>query len=180
MKRSGNIGLNKKNSSIRSTANQRLRWLQCSKLASRKPMSSTLSLGSLVYIYYGFLATDSPVDTGHGQPWPISEWLLCWRLPPELSILHLRIRRHSSGDKDTLTAPAPSRHPQNFVPNYVLRLASWHPELDEENEHQSVMVDSRHPNTYVIATGNNLIIGWFPLIAARPDQAAGWSARSWE
>lgn len=85
MKRSGNIGLNKKNSSIRSTANQRLLWLQCSKLASRKPMSSTLSLGSLVYIYYGFLATDSPVDTGHGQPWPISEWSLCWRLPPELS-----------------------------------------------------------------------------------------------
>ncbi|WP_375449279.1 hypothetical protein [uncultured Nostoc sp.] len=38
------------------------------------------------------------------------------------------------------------------------------------------MVDSRHPNTSVITTVNNLIIGWFPPIAARPHRAMGWSA----
>ena len=38
------------------------------------------------------------------------------------------------------------------------------------------MVDSRHPNTSVITTVNNLIIGCFPLIAARPHRATGSSA----
>lgn len=88
---SGNIG---QNPSSRSTANQRLLWLQCSKLASRKPMTSTLSLGSLVYIYYGFLATDSPVDTDNHDQFR-SDRCVGDSLP-ELSILHLRTRRHSS------------------------------------------------------------------------------------
>ena len=40
----------------------------------------------------------------------------------------------------------------------------------------TVMVDSRHPNTSVIATGNNLTIGWFPRIAAKLHQVPDWSA----
>lgn len=40
----------------------------------------------------------------------------------------------------------------------------------------AVMIESRHPNTYVIATGDNLVIGSFPLIAAGPHQATDWSA----
>ena len=38
------------------------------------------------------------------------------------------------------------------------------------------MVDSRHPNTSVITTVSNLIIGCFPPIAAWPDRATGSSA----
>lgn len=95
MKGSGNT---RQNPSTRSTANQRLLWLQCSKLASRKPRTSTLSLGSLVYIYYGFLATDSPVDTDNHDC--VGDSL------PQLSILHLRTRRHSSS-----VTPTRLQHP---------------------------------------------------------------------